>query len=76
MMDICVPRYQCSINIPFFFLFFFQWNAALHFPVSTRLACKVILVGWGGWGREFLPFSDGMSGHSASNFVAYGSSFD
>lgn len=48
----------------------------MHFPVSTRLACKVILVGWGGWGREFLPFSDGMSGHSASNFVAYGSSFD
>lgn len=59
-----------------FFCFFFQWNAALHFPVSTRLACKVILVGWGGWGREFLPLSDGMSGHSASNFVAYGSSFD
>lgn len=81
MMDICVPRYQCSINIPFFFSFF-QWNAALHFPVGTRLAsrdhcsCKVILVGCGGWGREFLPFSDGMSGHSASNFVTYGSSFD
>ena len=67
-MDICVQRYQCSINIPFFFSFF-QWNAALHSPVSTRLAsrdhfsCKVILVGWGGWRREFLPFSDGMSGY-------------
>lgn len=25
---------------------------------------------------SFLPFSDGIRGHSASNFMAYGSSFD
>lgn len=60
----------------FFFVFYFSVECYIAFPCKYKARVQGNFGRMGWWGREFLPFSDGMSGHSASNFVAYGSSFD